>query len=85
MKLPVPADRLKVLFPSLTDDDLRAYTEITRRLLGEARKGRVLTEIMAAAQRAREKEGSGSAPDEEESLALRYLRAMDKMQERTRR
>ena len=80
MKLPVPAERLKDLFPSLTDDDLRAYAEVTRRLLGEASKGRALTEVMAAAQRARDKEASGGTPDEEESLALRYLRAMEKMQ-----
>jgi hypothetical protein len=80
VKLPVPPERLKALFPSLTDDDLHAYAEVTERLLAETRKGRVLSEIMAAGQRAREKETAGAPPDEAESLALRYLRAMEKMQ-----
>jgi hypothetical protein len=80
VKLPVPPERLKALFPTLTDDDLRAYAEVTERLLAETRKGRVLSEIMAAGQRAREKEAAGATPDEAESLALRYLRAMEKMQ-----
>jgi len=80
VKLPVPAERLRERYPSLTDDDLLAYTEVTRRLLGEERKGRVLSEIMAAAQRARDKESAGGTPDEAEALALRYLRAMEKMQ-----
>ncbi len=80
MKLPVPPERLKERFPSLTDDDLRAYTEVTERLLGEAKKGRVFSDLMAAAQRGREKETAGGTPDEAEALALRYLRAMEKMQ-----
>ena len=53
---------------------------MTRRLLGETKKGRALSEIMSAAVRAREKEGSGHALEAEENLALRYLRAMEKMQ-----
>lgn len=82
MKLPVPPERLRERFPSLTDDDLRAYTEVTRRLLGATTKGRALTELIAAGQRAREKEAAGETPDEAEALALRYLRAMEKMQGR---
>jgi hypothetical protein len=35
---------------------------------------------MTAAVRAREKESSGQALDADEDLALRYLRAMEKMQ-----
>jgi hypothetical protein len=80
VKLPVPPERLKERFPSLTDDDLEAYREVTERLLGETRRGKALSDIMAAGQRAREKEGEGRALDEAESLALRYLRAMEKMQ-----
>jgi hypothetical protein len=80
VKLPVPPERLKARFPSLTDDDLQAYTEVTRRLLGQAGKGKALSEIMTTAVRAREKEGTGQALDEEEGLALRYLRALEKMQ-----
>ena len=80
MKLPVLPERLRERFPSLTDDDLQAYTEVTRRLLGASAKGRALTELMAAGQRAREKDAAGATPDESEALALRYLRAMEKMQ-----
>jgi hypothetical protein len=53
---------------------------VTRRLLGDAKKGRALSEIMTAAVRAREKEGAGQALEAEEALALRYVRAMEKMQ-----
>jgi len=80
VKLPVPPERLKERFPSLTDDDLRAYTEVTQRFLGGTKRGRALSDLMAAAQRAREKEAAGETPAEAESLALRYLRAMEKMQ-----
>jgi hypothetical protein len=80
VKLPVPAERLKAQFPSLTDEDLQAYTEVTHRLLREAKKGQALSDIMTRAVRAREKEGAGETLDAEEALALRYLRAMEKMQ-----
>jgi hypothetical protein len=80
VKLPVPVERLKARFPALTEDDLEAYSEVTSRLLGQAKKGRALSQIMATAVRAREKEGAGQALDEEEALSLRYLRAMEKMQ-----
>jgi hypothetical protein len=80
VKLPVSAERLKQQFPSLTDDDLAAYTEVTTRLLGDTRKGRALSEVMMTAVRAREKEASGAALDPTESLCLRYLRALEKMQ-----
>jgi hypothetical protein len=80
VKLPVSAERLKQRFPSLTDDDLEAYTEVTTRLLGQATKGKALSEIMTTAVRAREKEAGGEALDADEQLALRYLRAMEKMQ-----
>ncbi len=53
---------------------------MTRRLLGETKKGRALSDVMTAAVRAREKEGAGQALDAEEGLALRYVRAMEKMQ-----
>jgi hypothetical protein len=80
VKLPVAAERLKQRFPSLTDDDLQAYTEVTTRLLGQASKGKALSEIMTTAVRAREREAGGAVLDPEERLALRYLRAMEKMQ-----
>jgi hypothetical protein len=80
VKLPVSAERLRQQFPSLTDDDLEAYTEVTSRLLGQAKKGRALSDVMTTAVRAREKEAAGESLDAAESVALRYLRAMEKMQ-----
>jgi len=81
LKLPVAPERLKEHFPSLDDEDLRAYAEVTQRLLTAPQgKGRALSEIMAKAQRAREKETAGALPEEGEATALRYLRALEKMQ-----
>ncbi len=83
MKLPVEPAELRRRFPSLTDDDLAAYSEVTSALLAEpSAGGRRLTTLLAAAQRGREKE-AGSAPlDGEECLALAYVRALEKMQGR---
>jgi hypothetical protein len=80
VKIPVPAERLKQQFPALTDDDLEAYTQVTTRLLGQSKRGKALSEVMTTAVRAREKDAAGEALDAEESLALRYVRAMEKMQ-----
>ena len=38
--LPVDPGRLKAQFPSLTDDDLQAYVEVTRRILATAPEDR---------------------------------------------
>jgi hypothetical protein len=81
VKLPVEPERLRRSFPSLTDDDLSAYAEVTRALLLEPRsRGRRLAEILAAAQRAREKEAAARPPEDDERLALAYVRALEKMQ-----
>ena len=81
MKLPVPPEQLRARFPSLTDDDLEAFRTVTARVLGDApSRGRAMAAVMAAAQRAREKEVAGRALAEDESLALRYVRAVEKMQ-----
>jgi len=83
LKLPVAPDELRRRFPSLTDDDLEAWTEVTRRLLAQpARRGQRLAEVLSAALRAEEKEAAGAAPDEDETLARRYTRALAKMQGR---
>ena len=81
MKLPVPPERLKQRYPSLDDGDLEAYAEVTRHLLTARQgKGRALAEVMAAAQRAREQESAGATPEAVDARALRYLRALEKMQ-----
>jgi hypothetical protein len=82
--LPVDPDRLRLRFPELSETDLEAYVAVTRRvLLDPVTKGRVLREVMDAARAARSKEESGGALTREESLALRYLRAVEKMQAST--
>jgi hypothetical protein len=83
LRLPVPPEELRRRFPSLTDEDLTAWTEITRGLLADpARRGQRLAGILSAARRAEGKEAGGIAPDPEEARALRYTRALAKMQGR---
>ena len=84
--LPVDPERLATQFPDLAEEDLEAYAAVTRRVLRDpATKGRVLREIMARARSAREKETTGGPLTLDESLALRYLRAVEKMQRSTTR
>jgi hypothetical protein len=83
VKLPVAPERLRERFPSLTDGDLAAYSEVTRALLADPRgRGLRLAEVMAAAQRGREKEAASVPPEDDERLALAYVRALEKMQGR---
>jgi hypothetical protein len=81
LKLPVEPERLRSRFPSLTDEDVDAYVEVTRRVLADpGSRGRAMAEVMAAAQRAREREAGGAELAPDERLALRYLHAVGKMQ-----
>ena len=81
MKLPVEPERLRSRFPSLTDEDIDAYVTVTKRVLADPRsRGPAMAEVMAAAQRASEREAGGAELTEDERLALRYLRAVGKMQ-----
>jgi hypothetical protein len=81
LKLPVEPDRLRSSFPSLTDEDLEAYAAVTQRVLADPRsRGRAMADVMAAAQRAAERETGGAELTEDEGLALRYVRAVSKMQ-----
>jgi hypothetical protein len=86
VKLPVDPERLRRQFPSLTDEDLAAYAEVTRSLLADpARRGRRLADVMAAAQRGREKEAASAPLEDDERLGLAYVRALAKMQDTPRR
>jgi len=83
VKLPVEPERLRQRFPSLTDEDLSAYAEVTAALLADPRaRGRRLAEILAASQRGREKEAAAAPLEGDERLALAYVRALEKMQGR---
>jgi hypothetical protein len=75
--LPVDASRLQKAFPTLTPEDLQAYEEVTRRLLEAGHeRGALLKRLKALGSEA---EGT-EKPSEEATLALRYLRALAKMQ-----
>jgi hypothetical protein len=84
--LPVDPEQLRARFPDLSESDVEAYVAVTRRVLRDpATKARVMREVMDSARAARQKEAGGTALTRDESLALRYLRAVEKMQASTAR
>jgi hypothetical protein len=85
--LPVDPVRLRQQFPALTDADIAAYEEVTRRILGERRpeaRAQVTRRILAEGRQAKERAAAGTALSPEESLAAQYLAAVEKMQPPTR-
>ena len=81
--LPVDPARLRREFPGLTDGDVAAFEEVTRRILAEARpdaRARLTREILTRGRQARESEAAGAKLSADESLATRYLAAVEKMQ-----
>ena len=84
--LPVDPERLRRQFPELTADDIAAYEEVTRRILGEpssGRRARLTRDTLARGRQARDKQAAGAALTEAEALDLRYLQAVAKMQAST--
>jgi len=84
--LPVELERLKRQFPDLTEADLEAYAEVTRRILEEKspdKRGRLTREILARGRQAAEKRAGGLTLTAGEELDLRYLQAVGKMQRST--
>jgi hypothetical protein len=83
--LPVDPARLRQQFPALTEADIQAYEDVTRRILSERRpdaRAKVTRQIVAQARQAREHAAAGTPLSSEESLAARYLSAVEKMQGR---
>ena len=81
MSLPVDPERLRRRFAGLTDDDLAAYVEVTRRVLADPQaKGQAMRAILESGRCARSKPVADLNADEQ--LHLRYLAAVDKMQGR---
>jgi hypothetical protein len=81
--LPVDPERLRRQFPTLTDDDLAAYAEVTRMILDEPRpleRARLTRAFLTEGRMAREKTEAGTPLTARESLAMRYVAAMEKMQ-----
>ena len=81
--LPVDPARLRRRFPALTDEDVRAYEEVTRRILSERRpeaRASLTRQILARGRQARERSPAGASLSPEDSLAARYLAAVEKMQ-----
>ena len=77
--LPVDPARLRRQFPDLTDDDVAAYVEVTRRILAErdpAARARITRDVLARGRAAR---ASGSA-DAADRVAVAYVSALEKMQ-----
>ena len=84
--LPVDPARLRRQFPDLTDGDIAAFEEVTRRILDEGKpetRAKLTRETVARGRQAREREAAGTKLSADESLAARYLAAVDKMQRRT--
>ena len=85
--LPVDPERLRRQFPDLTDSDIAAFEEVTRRILdapGIDARARLTRQIVAQGRQAKERAAAGNALSADESLAARYLAAVDKMQPPTR-
>ena len=83
--LPVDPARLRKQFPALTETDLAAYQEVTRRILAESRpdaRAALTRDLIAQGRRARTRAAAGERLSEDESLATRYLAAVEKMQGR---
>ena len=81
-ELPVDPARLRREFPDLTDGDIAAFEEVTRRILDEGKpeaRARLTRDIVARGRQAREREAAGTKLSPDESLAARYLAAVDKM------
>ena len=83
MGLPVDPERLRQQFPALTDQDLAAYAVVTQTVLADpAARGKSMAALMALARGARDKAAAGQALTRDEDLAVGYLSAVEKMQER---
>ena len=85
--LPVDPARLRRQFPDLTDGDIEAFEEVTRRILdepGPEGRGKLTRQIVAQGREARERAAAGTTLSAGESLAARYLAAVEKMQPPTR-
>lgn len=80
--LPVDPERLRREFPALTPEDVEAYVQVTRRILGAppADRPRVTREALDGARRARDKAARGEPLEPGEALLALYLDAMAKMQ-----
>jgi hypothetical protein len=84
--LPVDPARLRQQFPELTDGDVAAFEEVTRRILAEPRaaeRAKITRGVLAQGKSAREAMAAGRTLSAEEFLAVRYLSAVGKMQGRT--
>jgi hypothetical protein len=82
--LPVEPERLRAEFPDLTDEDLAAYSAVTRRILADpAARGRIVREVMASAQEAAELAERGLPLTKAQLQALQYRKAVARMQRST--
>ena len=83
--LPADPARLRAQFPDLTETDVAAYEEVTTRILAERRpdaRAALTRQLVAQGRGARERTAAGERLSDEDSLAARYLAAVEKMQGR---
>jgi len=81
--LPVDPARLRRQFPDLTDEDMKAFEEVTRRILAEGRpdaRAKLTRQIVTEGRQARARAAAGATLSADESLAARYVAAVEKMQ-----
>lgn len=79
--LPVDSSRLRREFPELSEDELAAYVEVTRSLLSTPAEKRA-ERIRSVIERGRGAIAAGGGSTLEETIAARYVTALDKMQRR---
>ena len=80
--LPVDPARLRRQFPDLTDGDIAAYEEVTRLILAQSKpeaRARMTREIVARGRQALARAAAGTTLSADETLAARFLAAVDKM------
>jgi len=81
--LPVDPERLRREFPELSVGDLRAYEEVTRRILAEPSpdgRARLTRDTLARGRQARDKHAAGGTLSQDEARDFNYLQAVTKMQ-----
>ncbi|HUG52261.1 MAG TPA: hypothetical protein VMR21_01610 [Vicinamibacteria bacterium] len=81
--LPVDPARLRRQFPALTDADVEAFEEVTRRILSEGHpdaRAKLTRTILSRGREAWDRASAGATLSGEEALAARYLAAVEKMQ-----
>ena len=82
-RLPVPPEELRRRFPSVTEDELAAYVEVTQRIMSAPNRAAVVKEVLVHGRETQDKVAAGQPLDEAGRVAHLYLAAITKMQAST--